>query len=124
IVTGGASGLGAATVRSLAERGMKVVVVDLNEALGNAVASETGGAFRKADVADESQVQAAVDAASDLAPLRVLVNCAGLGNAARTVDKNGVPFDLKSFEFVIRVNLIGTFNCLRLAAAAMSKTEP
>ena len=124
IVTGGASGLGAATARLLAERGMKVVVVDLNEALGNAVASETGGVFRKADVADESQVQAAVDAASDMAPLRVLVNCAGLGNAARTVDKNGVPFDLKSFEFVIRVNLIGTFNCLRLAAAAMSKTEP
>jgi NAD(P)-dependent dehydrogenase (short-subunit alcohol dehydrogenase family) len=124
IVTGGASGLGAATARLLAERGMRVVVVDLNEQLGAAVASETGGVFRKADVADEAQVQAAVDAASEMAPLRVLVNCAGLGNAARTVDRKGVPFDLKSFEFVIRVNLIGTFNCLRLAAAAMSKTPP
>lgn len=124
IVTGGASGLGAATVRLLAQRGMKVVAVDLNEALGNAIAAQTSGRFCKADVADEAQVQAAVDIATGLAPLRVLVNCAGLGNAARTVDKNGVPFDLKSFEFVIRVNLIGTFNCLRLAAAAMSRTEP
>jgi len=124
IVTGGASGLGAATARLLAQRGMKVVVVDLNDKLGNAIASEIGGVFRKADVADEAQVQAAVDAASEMAPLRVLVNCAGLGNAARTVDRKGVPFDLKSFEFVIRVNLIGSFNCLRLAAAAMSKTEP
>ncbi len=124
IVTGGASGLGAATARLLAERGMRVVVVDLNDQLGNAIASETGGVFCKADVADEAQVQAAFDAASAMAPLRVLVNCAGLGNAARTVDRKGVPFELKSFEFVIRVNLIGTFNCLRLAAAAMSKTEP
>lgn len=124
IVTGGASGLGAATARLLAERGMKVVVADLNEELGGAVASEIGGAFAKTDVADEAQAQAAVDAASELGPLRALVNCAGLGNAARTVDRHGTPFDLKAFEFVIRVNLVGTFNCLRLAAAAMSKTDP
>ncbi len=124
LVTGGASGLGAATARLLAQRGMKVVVVDMNEELGKSVAAEVGGVFARADVADEGQVQAAVDAAAHLAPLRVLVNCAGLGNAARTVDRKGVPFDLKAFEFVIRVNLIGTFNCLRLAAAAMSKTEP
>jgi len=124
IVTGGASGLGAATVRLLAERGTKVVVADLNEDLGKAVAAEVGGVFAKTDVADEAQAQAAVDAAGKLGPLRVLVNCAGLGNAARTVDRHGTPFDLKAFEFVIRVNLIGTFNCLRLAAAAMSKTEP
>ncbi len=124
IVTGGASGLGAATVRLLAERGMKVVVADLNEDLGNAVAKEVGGAFAKTDVSDEAQAQAAVDTAVGLAPLRVLVNCAGLGNAARTVDRHGTPFDLKAFEFVIKVNLIGTFNCLRLAAAAMSKSEP
>jgi NAD(P)-dependent dehydrogenase (short-subunit alcohol dehydrogenase family) len=124
LVTGGASGLGAATARLLAQRGMKVVALDLNEDLGNAIAKEIGGKFCKADVADEAQVQAAVDAASSMAPLRVLINCAGLGNAARTVDRQGNPFDLKAFEFVIRVNLIGSFNCLRLAAAAMSKLEP
>jgi NAD(P)-dependent dehydrogenase (short-subunit alcohol dehydrogenase family) len=88
------------------------------------VAAEIGGVFAKTDVADEAQAQAAVDAAGKLGPLRVLVNCAGLGSAARTIDRQGKPFDLKTFEFVIRVNLIGTFNMLRLAAAAMSKTEP
>jgi NAD(P)-dependent dehydrogenase (short-subunit alcohol dehydrogenase family) len=124
VVTGGASGLGAATARLLAQKGAKVVVVDLNEEQGNAMATELGGKFAKADVADEGQVQAAVDAASSMGPLRVLVNCAGIGHASRTVDRNGKPFDLKAFEFVIRVNLIGTFNCLRLAAAAMSQVEP
>jgi len=124
IVTGGASGLGEATARLLADRGAKVVVVDLNEAAGKQVASEIGGVFAKTDVADEAQAQAAVDAATKLGPLRVLVNCAGLGSAARTIDRQGKPFDLKTFEFVIRVNLIGTFNMLRLAAAAISKTEP
>jgi NAD(P)-dependent dehydrogenase (short-subunit alcohol dehydrogenase family) len=124
IVTGGASGLGEATARLLAERGAKVVVADLNEAVGKQVAAEIGGVFAKTDVADEAQAQAAVDAAGKLGPLRVLVNCAGLGSAARTIDRQGKPFDLKTFEFVIRVNLIGTFNMLRLAAAAMSKTEP
>ena len=124
IVTGGASGLGAATARLLAERGAKVVVADLNEDLGSSMASEIGGAFAKTDVSDEGQVQAAVDTASGLGPLRVLINCAGLGNANRTVDRNGNAFPLKDFEFVIRVNLIGTFNCLRLAAAAIGKTDP
>jgi len=124
IVTGGASGLGAATSRLLAKEGVKVVVVDLNEEKGKALAGEIGGKFAKADVSNEEQVQAAVDAASSMGPLRVLINCAGLGNAARTVDREGKPFDLKAFEFVIRVNLIGTFNCIRLAAAAMSKTDP
>jgi NAD(P)-dependent dehydrogenase (short-subunit alcohol dehydrogenase family) len=108
----------------LAERGAKVVVADLNEAVGKQVAAEIGGVFAKTDVADEAQAQAAVDAAGKLGPLRALVNCAGLGSAARTIDRQGKPFDLKTFEFVIRVNLIGTFNMLRLAAAAMSKTEP
>ena len=124
IVTGGASGLGEATARLLAEKGAKVVVAALNEAAGKQVASELGGVFAKTDVADEAEAHAAVDAASKLGPLRVLVNCAGLGSAARTVDRQGKPFDLKTFEFVIRVNLIGTFNMLRLAAAVMSKTEP
>ena len=81
IVTGGASGLGAATARALAERGAKVAIVDLNEDLGASVASELGGAFAKADVSDEAQVQAAIDAATAMGPLRVLVNCAGLGIA-------------------------------------------
>lgn len=124
LVTGGASGLGAATARLLAEKGAKVVVADLNEDLGNAIASEIGGAFAKTDVSDEAQAQAAVDKASELGPLRVLINCAGLGSAGRTVNRDGSPFELKTFEFVIRVNLIGSFNCLRLAASAMSKTEP
>lgn len=123
IVTGGASGLGAATSRLLSKNGAKVCVVDLNEDLGNSIATEIGGTFAKADVSNEEQVQAAVDAASALGPLRVLVNCAGLGSAGRTVNRDGTPFDLKNFEFVIRVNLIGSFNCLRLAASAMSKTE-
>jgi NAD(P)-dependent dehydrogenase (short-subunit alcohol dehydrogenase family) len=78
----------------------------------------------KADVADPEQVQVAVDAASEMGPLRALVNGAGIGSAGRTVDRNGEPFDLKTFEFVVRVNLIGSFNCLRLAAAAMAKTDP
>ena len=124
LVTGGASGLGAATARLLSKNGAKVVVMDLNEEKGNSVASEIGGKFCKVDVADEAQVQSAVEAASAMGPLRVLINCAGLGNASRTVDRKGNPFDLKAFEFVIRVNLVGTFNCLRLAAAAMSQTEP
>ncbi len=124
IVTGGASGLGAATARLLSKNGAKVCIVDLNDDLGNAVASEIGGKYAKADVSNEEQVQAAVDAASSMGPLRVLMNCAGLGSAARTVGRDGTPFDLKNFEFVIRVNLIGSFNCLRLAASAMSKVDP
>jgi NAD(P)-dependent dehydrogenase (short-subunit alcohol dehydrogenase family) len=124
IVTGGASGLGAATARVLAERGARVVVLDRSEELGLKVAAEIGGVFAAADVADEEQVAQAVRRASELAPLRVLVNCAGLSRTMRTVDRHGVPFDYKRFEFVIRVNLLGTFNCIRLAAAAMAGTEP
>jgi NAD(P)-dependent dehydrogenase (short-subunit alcohol dehydrogenase family) len=124
IVTGGASGLGEATSRRLAERGAKVVVLDLQEEPGQKLAAEIGGQFVKADVADEAQVQAAVDAASALGPLRVLVNCAGLGRAARIIGKDLSPVPLESFEFVIRVNLIGSYNCARLAASAIAKTEP
>ena len=124
IVTGGASGLGAATARLLSKNGAKVCVVDLNDDLGSSVAAEIGGKYAKADVSNEEQVQAAVDAASSMGPLRVLMNCAGLGSAARTVSRDGTPFDLKNFEFVIRVNLIGSFNCIRLAASAMSKVDP
>ena len=124
IVTGGASGIGLACAKRLASHGARVVILDMNEEKGTAVAKELGGAFAKADVADEGQVQAAVDAASKLGPLRALVNAAGVGHAMRTVDREGKPFDLKAFERVLRINLVGTFNCLRLAAAAMSKTAP
>ncbi|MAG33094.1 MAG: 3-hydroxyacyl-CoA dehydrogenase [Deltaproteobacteria bacterium] len=124
IVTGGASGIGLATARRLAALGARVVVVDMNEEKGTAAAKELGGEFAKADVSNEEEVQAAVDAAVALGPLRTVLNAAGIGNASRTVDREGKPFDLEMFEFVIRVNLIGTFNCLRLAASAMSKTDP
>ena len=124
IITGGGSGLGEACARHLAGLGAKCVVVDLNEEKGQAVAADIGGQFVKADVSNTEQVQAAVDAAVALAPLRALVNGAGIGSAGRTVDRSGNPFDLASFEMVLRVNLIGTFNCIRLAAAAMSQQEP
>ena len=125
VVSGGASGLGEATVRSLAAEGAKVVIADLNEDKGKALADEVGGVFVKTDVSDEAQVQAAVQAAVDSGkPLRVIVNSAGIGWASRTVNRDGSPHDLASYETVIRINLIGTFNLMRIGAAAISKTEP
>ena len=124
LVTGGASGIGEASARRLALLGARPVIADLNEEKGKAVAADLKGEFVKTDVADPDQAQAAVDAAIGLGPLRALVNAAGLGSASRTVNREGKPFPLEQFEFVIRVNLIGTFNCLRLAAAAMSQQEP
>ena len=125
IVSGGASGLGEATARALAAAGATVVIADLNEDGGKRVASETGGLFARTDVADEASVQAAVDAAASTGvPLRVAVSCAGIGWAARTVARDGTPHDLASYSKVISVNLIGTFNLMRLAAAATAKTEP
>jgi NAD(P)-dependent dehydrogenase (short-subunit alcohol dehydrogenase family) len=124
IVTGGASGLGEATARLLAQRGAKVVVLDLQEAPGEKLAAEIGGVFAKADVADEEQVKAAVEAAVDLGPLRILVNSAGLGRAGRIIGRDLAPIPLEQFEFVLRVNLVGSYNCARLAAAAMAATEP
>ena len=124
IVTGGASGLGEATSRQLAGRGARVVVLDMQADKGEPLAKELGGVFVHADVTDATQVQAAVDAATELGTLRVLVNCAGIGWAQRTVDRSGAAADLGAFEKVVSVNLIGTFNCIRLAAAAMSATEP
>ena len=124
LVTGGASGIGEASARRLTILGARPVICDLNEEKGKAVADDLKGVFVKTDVADADQAQAAVDAALGLGPLRALVNAAGLGNANRTVNREGKPFPLDQFEFVIRVNLIGTFNCLRLAAAAMSKQDP
>ena len=124
IVTGGASGLGAATAKLLASHGARVAVLDLQEDLGNKIAAEIDGVFVKADVADEAQVADAVAAAGELAPLRVLVNAAGWGNAIRIVGKDLKPIPLSDFERIIRVNLVGTYNCSRLAAAAMAATEP
>jgi NAD(P)-dependent dehydrogenase (short-subunit alcohol dehydrogenase family) len=124
IVTGGASGLGEATSRRLADGGAKVVVLDMQDDKGEPLAKELGGVFVHADVTDTEEVQAAVDAAVELGPLRALVNCAGIGWAQRTVDRSGGPHDLGAFEKVVAVNLVGTFNCIRLAASAMSQTEP
>lgn len=125
IVTGGASGLGRATAQALVDGGAHVVIVDLPGPRGEQAAAELGAhaRFVPADVADESQVAEAVAAASALAPLRVAVNCAGIVTANRTVGREG-PAPLDAFERTIRVNLIGTFNVLRLAAAAMAGTEP
>jgi NAD(P)-dependent dehydrogenase (short-subunit alcohol dehydrogenase family) len=125
IVTGGASGLGEATARVLASAGSHVVIADLNEEAGKRVAAEIGGQFAKTNVADEGDVLAAVTAAENSGhPLRVAVNCAGIGFAARTINRDGSPHDLASFGKVITVNLTGTFNVLRLAASAMAKTSP
>lgn len=126
IVTGGASGLGAATARALAGAGAAVVVVDRDEAKGAALAAELGGrsTFAKADVTDPAQVEAAIAVAAGIAPLRVAVSCAGVGWAARTLDKTGKPHDLELFRTVIGVNLVGTFNVLRLAASQIAKSDP
>jgi NAD(P)-dependent dehydrogenase (short-subunit alcohol dehydrogenase family) len=127
LVTGGASGLGEATARLLAARGALVAVLDLDEDRGPMVAEEIGGIFARADVRDEAEVIAAVDAATGLGPLRILVNCAAISIPARTIGRDGEyasAHGLDAFEFVIGVNLIGTFNCARLAATAMSRTEP
>jgi NAD(P)-dependent dehydrogenase (short-subunit alcohol dehydrogenase family) len=120
-VAGGASGLGEATARELAARGARVTIADLNEEKGAALAEKIGGKFAKADVTDEAQVQAAVEGAGEL---RLAVSCAGIGWVERTVKKGAGPAALAPFETVVRVNLIGTFNVLRLAAAAMAGNEP
>ena len=124
LVTGGASGLGAATARRLAADGVKIVVVDLQDDLGDAVAAQVGGAYVRADVTDETQVQGAVEVATKMGPLRILVNCAGVAPPSRTLNRDGDPHDLRQFERVVGINLIGTFNCIRLAAAAMAQTRP
>jgi NAD(P)-dependent dehydrogenase (short-subunit alcohol dehydrogenase family) len=120
LVAGGASGLGEATARELAARGARVTVADLNEERGQAVAAEIGGSFAAADVTDEEQVRAAVESVEGL---RLAVSCAGIGWAERTVKRDG-PAALQPFETVVRVNLIGTFNVLRLAASAIAAGEP
>jgi len=120
LVTGGASGLGAATVRRLVAGGAKVVIVDRDDARGAALAKELGQTFAKADVTDPAQVEAAIAQAPGL---RIAVSCAGVGWASRTLDKTGKPHDLDLFKTVIGVNLIGTFNVLRLSAAAIARND-
>jgi NAD(P)-dependent dehydrogenase (short-subunit alcohol dehydrogenase family) len=143
LVTGGASGLGAATVRTLFDAGASVVILDLPSSAGAALADElnetaatadssqaggTGGTrksavFAPADVTNEAEVQAAVDAAVRLGPLRIVVNCAGIATPGKVLGREGI-LPLEAFNRVVQVNLLGTFNVLRLAAAAMVATEP
>ncbi len=126
LVTGGASGLGEATVRQLVTEGGRVVIVDLNADRGKQLAAELGEAaiFAQADVSNAEEVQSAVEQATSMGTLCAAINCAGIGIGMRTVGKDGTPHDLGLFQKVISVNLIGTFNILRLAASAMAKNEP
>jgi NAD(P)-dependent dehydrogenase (short-subunit alcohol dehydrogenase family) len=127
LVTGGASGIGAAAARQLAAKGAKVVVADLNAEKGEALAQEIGGAFASVDVTDTAQIQAAVEQAAELGALRAVVNSAGIGWAQRTIGKDGEfasAHDIDAFKRVIAINLIGTFDTIRLAATAMSRNEP
>ena len=124
LVTGGASGLGLATTKALLDEGAQVVIVDLPTSKGEEVAKELGDRvrFAPADVADPESVTAALDVADSLGPLRIVVNCAGTGSAIKVLSKNGV-FPLDEFKRVVNVNLIGTFNVLRLGAERIAKTE-
>jgi NAD(P)-dependent dehydrogenase (short-subunit alcohol dehydrogenase family) len=124
LVTGGASGLGAATARALAQAGAKVAVLDINEEGAIEVAKQIGGIAIKCDVADSTSATDAIKKAADThGPARILINCAGIGPAKRIVGRDG-PMPLEDYERVIRINLIGTFNMMRLAAAAMQGVEP
>lgn len=122
IITGGASGLGAATARMIVANGGKVVLADVQVEAGEKLAAELNGLFLKCDVTSEADGKAVVDAATGLGTLRGLINCAGVAPAVKTVGKDG-PHPLDAFQRVININLVGTFNMARLAADAMSKTE-
>ncbi len=126
IVTGGASGIGEAAARLLAARGAKVLIADLNDEKGQKLATELGGAFAHVDVRKTDEIIAAIELAKEMGPLRVLVNSAGIGWASRTIGRGGydTAHDLDAFRRVIDINLIGSFDCLRLAATAMAQTEP
>ena len=127
LVTGGASGLGEAAARQLAARGARVVIADLNDDKGVKVAGDIGGTYIRADVTEADQVIAALTAAEELGPFRTAVAAAGIGAASRTIGRDGTyesAFNLDYFKQVINVNLVGVFNTVRLAATAISRTEP
>ncbi len=126
LVTGGASGLGLATARRLAATGARVVIVDLERSAGADVAADLAGeaVFVPADVTDGDAVQAAMDEAGRLGRLRVAVNCAGIGTPARVLSRDGTPSSLQAYRTVVEVNLLGTFNVIRLAAAEMARHDP
>ena len=127
IVTGGASGIGAAAARMLAKKGAKVVIADLQADKGEALAKEIGGAFCKVDVTNTQDIINAVEMATSMGPIRALVNSAGIGWAQRTVGKDGTvdsAANLDAFKKVIAINLVGTFDCIRVVGTAMSRNEP
>ena len=125
LVTGGGSGLGAETARELARQGAKVAVLDINEAAAKSVAAEIGGLALRCDITDTASVNAALDAAREAhGPARVLMNVAGIGGARRLVGKDGTPMPIEDFQRIVNVNLVGTFNVIRLTAARMLKLDP
>ncbi len=124
IVTGGASGLGAAVARRLSRDGAKVAVFDRNVAAGEAKAAEIGGSFHKVDVTSEASVQAAVDAVAAEGVPRILMNCAGIAPPAKVVDRDGNPQSLAKFAAIVNVNLIGSFNVIAQVAAKMQASDP
>jgi len=124
LVTGGGSGLGEAVARELARQGAKVAVLDINAAGAQRVAADIGGIACACDITDAASVQAALDAAEAAhGPARILMNIAGIGTAKRVIARDGSPAPLEDFERVVRINLIGTYNVIRLAAARMAKLE-
>lgn len=124
LVTGGASGLGLATVRRLAAAGAHVTVVDLPSSDGARIADDLGASFAPADVTDPEQIADAAALAADAGPLRVVVNCAGIAPPAKVLDRDGVPTALADFERVVRVNLLGTYNVIAQTSAVIAATDP
>ena len=126
VVTGGASGLGLASAKALVDRGVSVVIADFAKDNGEKAAAELGGntKFVQADVTNADQMNAVFDAAQSLGTFRALVHCAGSGGPVRVIEKDGQPGSLEKYESIIRINLVGSFNALRLAAARMAKNEP
>jgi NAD(P)-dependent dehydrogenase (short-subunit alcohol dehydrogenase family) len=125
LVTGGGSGLGEAVARELARQGARVAVLDVNEAHAQRVASEIGGIACKCDITSADQVSAAIDATEKaFGPARIVMNIAGIGTAKRVIDRQGAPAPLEDFERVVRINLVGTYNVIRLAAARIARLDP